>query len=223
VSTERDLGENSDATIEATCEAINAAGGLGIPVRCDASNDDDIASLLAKVKKEQGWLDVLVCSAFTAPPQLKDATFRDDFWKQGSEMWDACHNVGLRGSYITACESAPLLIETAEKNAQLFGEDSRRPLIVLVSSFGGVSYTFNVAYGVGKAATDRLASDMHVQVRADTEYLKWCIVSHVCFVPQLKKHGVDTVALYPGIVKTEGNLAMDERGEWEAASGGEGD
>jgi hypothetical protein len=26
------------------------------------------------------------------------------------------------------------------------------------------AYTFNVAYGVGKAATDRLVNDMHVQL-----------------------------------------------------------
>ena len=39
------------------------------------------------------------------------------------------------------------------------------PLICLVSSFGGKAYTFNVAYGVGKAAVDRLASDMAFQLK----------------------------------------------------------
>jgi len=198
ISTERDLGnDNNDATIEATCEAINAGGGHGIPVRCDFSNDAEVASLMAQVKEEQGRLDVLVCSAFTTPPQLNEASFRDDFWKQGAAMWDACHIVGLRGAYMAACEASPLMIDTQAANSN--PEDRRKPLIVLVSSFGGVSYTFNVAYGVGKAGIDRLASDMHVQ---------------------LENHGVETVALYPGLVKTEGNLAMDARGEWAAASGG---
>jgi hypothetical protein len=36
-------------------------------------------------------------------------------------------------------------------------------LFGLVSSFGGKSYTFNVAYGVGKAVIDRLAADMSFQ------------------------------------------------------------
>ncbi len=36
----------------------------------------------------------------------------------------------------------------------------QRGLIVTVSSFGGMSYLFNVAYGVGKAACDRLAADI---------------------------------------------------------------
>jgi hypothetical protein len=43
------------------------------------------------------------------------------------------------------------MIETAQKHADA------KPLIALVSSFGGKSYTFNVAYGVGKAAVDRRA------------------------------------------------------------------
>jgi dehydrogenase/reductase SDR family protein 1 len=88
------------------------------------------------------------------------------------------------------------MIETA---AVPKGPLSPKPLIVLLSSFGGKSYTFNVAYGVGKAGCDRLAADMHVQLR---------------------RFGVETVALYPGLVRTEGNVELDRRGEWAAASGG---
>ena len=196
ISTERDLGpQNSDATVDRTAEEINElpGSGEGIAVQMDVSNDDEVAALVAKVKSEQGRLDAVICSAFTTPPDLKDASFRDDFWKQGAVMWDACHGVGLRGAYMTCCESVPLMIETAEHN-----KDSR-PLLVVISSFGGKSYTFNVAYGVGKAGADRLASDMAIQ---------------------LEKHNIDTVALYPGVVRTEGNVEMDRRGEWKAASGG---
>ena len=73
------------------------------------------------------------------------------------------------------------------------------PLICLVSSFGGKSYTFNVPYGVGKAAIDRLALDMGYQ---------------------LKAHGVATTALYPGLVQTEANREMVRLGTWDEASGG---
>ena len=69
----------------------------------------------------------------------------------------------------------------------------------LVSSFGGKSYTFNVAYGVGKAAIDRLSVDMSYQ---------------------LAKYGVATTTLYPGLVKTEANLRMEEDGTWDEQSGG---
>ena len=96
-------------------------------------------------------------------------------------MWDACHGVGLRGTYATLLKATPLLIETAQKY-------DTRPLACLISSFGGQAYTFNVAYGVGKAATDRLARDASAQ---------------------LSKHDVDTISLYPGVVATEGNLEME--------------
>ncbi|KAL9184368.1 hypothetical protein ACHAXT_002454 [Thalassiosira profunda] len=195
ISSERDLGEaNRDCTVESTCDEINAMPGEGsaVPVAMDVSNDDEVAALVAKVEKECGRLDAIVCSAFTTPPNLNDASFRDDFWKQGGAMWDACNNVGLRGSYITCCEGVPLCIDTAKSKGT-------RPLLALLSSFGGKSYTFNVAYGVGKAGADRLASDMAVQ---------------------LSKHNVDTVSLYPGVVQTEGNVEMDKRGEWKEASGG---
>ena len=193
LSTERDLGEeNIDCTVEKTAEEISSLGGKGIPIAIDVSNDDKVAELVNRVQKECGRLDALICSAFTTPPNLSDASFRDDFWKQGATMWDACHGVGLRGSYITCCESVPMMIDTARKN-------KTRPLICIISSFGGKSYTFNVAYGVGKAGSDRLASDMSLQ---------------------LAKHNIDSLSLYPGVVRTEGNVEMDKRGEWDAASGG---
>lgn len=198
VTSDRDLGDelNGDATVERTVEEIERLGGRGVPAPCDVSDDAEVAALIERVRREEGRCDLLVCSAFTTPPDLNDASFRDDFWKQGAAMWDACVDVGLRGSYVACCEAAPLMIDTA---AQRSADSSDRPLMVLVSSFGGKSYTFNVAYGAGKCATDRLASDMSFQ---------------------LDKYGVDTVALYPGVVRTEGNVRLEERGEWAAASGG---
>jgi len=187
---DRALPEGEELTVEATAEAVSAAGGCGIAAALDASDDSALEALVARVAREKGRLDVLVCSAFTTPPKLNEDSFRGPFWQQGAAMWDAVHGVGLRSSYVLCCEAAPLLMETAAHS---------RPLVALVSSFGGKAYTFNVAYGVGKAATDRLARDMAVQ---------------------LGPRGVDTVAVYPGIVSTEGNLELARRGEWEAASGG---
>ena len=103
------------------------------------------------------------------------------------------NGVGLRSVYASCLAATPHMIETASR-----APDGSPPLIALVSSFGGKSYTFNVAYGVGKAAVDRLAGDMALQ---------------------LKKHGVATTALYPGLVRTEANLEMVKMGTWDEASG----
>jgi dehydrogenase/reductase SDR family protein 1 len=60
--------------------------------------------------------------------------------------------------------------------------DRKDGLIVNVSSPGGLRYLFNVVYGVGKAAVDRMAADCAVE---------------------LKKDGVTMISLWPGPVKTE--------------------
>jgi len=55
-------------------------------------------------------------------------------------------------------------------------------LIVNVSSFGSLAYLFDVAYGAGKAALDRLTADMARELRSE---------------------GVAVVSLWPGFVRTE--------------------
>jgi len=199
-TTERNT-EDDDLTVERTAEEISAlpGPGAGVAVPTDVASEPSVRALVDRIRSERGGrLDAVVCSAFQTPPGLTGPSdFRDDFWKQGADMWDACHGAGLRGSYLTCCEAAPLMIDTARQQKERV--DHGRPLVVVVSSFGGKSYTFNVAYGVGKAGSDRLAADMAVQ---------------------LAPHGVDAVALYPGVVRTEGNVEMDRRGEWAEASGG---
>jgi dehydrogenase/reductase SDR family member 1 len=190
---DRPVAAGLDLTVESTAEAVTAAGGVGHGLACDTSNDAEIRNSLLKISAEQGGkIDILVCSAYTTPP----GDLRGEFWTQGMEMWDACNNVGLRGVYATCLHAMPALLESSRSSG---ASDGPPPLVILVSSFGGNSYTFNVAYGVGKAAIDRLASDMAYQ---------------------LAKHRIGTISLYPGVVKTEGILEMEKQGTWAAASGG---
>ena len=151
---QRPVPEGSDLSVDATAEAVSAAGGRGVAVPCDVGSDEALERALAQVAEAEGRLDMLVCSAYQTPP----GKLRDDFWKQGMAMWDAMNGVGLRSVYASCTFATPALIETAKKNPS----SAPPPLIVLVSSFVGKSYTFNVGYGVGKAATDRLALDMRL-------------------------------------------------------------
>ena len=60
--------------------------------------------------------------------------------------------------------------------------ENKRGLIINVSSGGGLRYLFNVAYGVGKAACDRMAADCAME---------------------LKPHIIAMISLWPAAVKTE--------------------
>src|SRR5690349_3240021 len=41
-------------TIDDTADAVTAAGGRGIPVRCDSTDPDQVRALIARVEREQG-------------------------------------------------------------------------------------------------------------------------------------------------------------------------
>jgi NAD(P)-dependent dehydrogenase (short-subunit alcohol dehydrogenase family) len=64
--------------------------------------------------------------------------------------------------------------------------EAHRGLIVHISSWAAQKHIASTLYGVAKAATDKMASDM----------------AH-----ELKSHGVTVVSLYPGLVRTEAVLA----------------
>jgi len=177
-----------ELTVERTAELVTQSGGLGIAVRVDARDEASLRALAERVRKEQGFVDCLAYAAYETPDS-DPATFRDPFWKQPATMWDTCHGIGLKSAYSTLAAFAE----------QLTSRGDRRPAVALVSSFGGASYTFNLAYGVGKAAVDRLAKDAAVE---------------------LGQKGVDVLSLYPGVVRTETNLDLREKGKWDAASGG---
>ena len=67
----------------------------------------------------------------------------------------------------------------------------RRGLIVNISFWAAQKYVGNAIYGIAKAATDKMSSDM----------------AH-----ELRPHGVAVVSLYPGLVRTELVMAAAQGG-----------
>jgi NAD(P)-dependent dehydrogenase (short-subunit alcohol dehydrogenase family) len=92
------------------------------------------------------------------------------FWEADLSLWDACNQVGLRSHYVASHFAAKMMTQR------------KQGLIVTISSWGGLAPIFGVAYGTGKSACDRLASDMAVE---------------------LKPFNVASISLWPGIVGTE--------------------
>jgi dehydrogenase/reductase SDR family protein 1 len=161
-----DSGAALPGTIGATANEVTSLGGKGVAVRCDHAVDDEIRGLFDQVRADHGRLDILVNNVFTVPDEL---IFEGKFWEHPVGLWDRMIHVGCRGHYVASHCAAPLLIESAG-------------LIVNISSYAGGAYAFNVPYGVGKAAVDRMAGDMAVE---------------------LKPFGVTCVSLWPGVVRTE--------------------
>ncbi|KAM5235662.1 dehydrogenase/reductase SDR family member 1 [Ctenodactylus gundi] len=156
-------------TLRATAEEAQTRGGRCVPVVCDSSQESEVRSLFEQVDREQhGRLDVLVNNAFAGVQAILNNN--KPFWEGPASFWDDINNAGLRGHYLCSVYGARLMVPAG------------RGLIVVISSPGGLRYMFNVAYGVGKAACDRLAADC----------------AH-----ELRRHGVSYVSLWPGMVQTE--------------------
>jgi dehydrogenase/reductase SDR family protein 1 len=176
--TGRSLGKGDDprGSLERTAEEIAELGGVGIAARCDHDDDSDVERVFDRVRAEQGRLDVLVNNVMSTPqrrdlpPGARSQWDLHPFWEMPLSVWDAYHRVGLRSHYVASVFAAPQLIE------------SGGGLIVCISAPGSGRYNLNVAYGVGKAGVEKLASDM---------------------AEELQPHGVASVSLWPGFVRTE--------------------
>ena len=155
-------------TIGETAAEIDALGGHGVPVACDHKDDAQVEALFARVAEEQGHLDVLVNNVFPAP--VLAPWLGKKYWELPVEAWDEIIGVGTRSHYVASVYATPLLFAAGGG------------LIVNVSSSGAVTYAHNVVYGVGKAAVDKMTSDMAVE---------------------LDGTGVSVVSLWPGLVRTE--------------------
>jgi NAD(P)-dependent dehydrogenase (short-subunit alcohol dehydrogenase family) len=146
---------------------------VGVPVRCDHRNDAEVEALFRRVADEQGRLDVLVNSVWGGYENMVEGgafTWERPFWDQPSWRWDAMFDAGVRACYVASQFAAKIMLV------------QRSGLIVAISQWSGQKYKGNIAYGVSKAATDRMVSDM----------------AH-----ELRPHGIAAVSLYPGFVRTE--------------------
>lgn len=163
-------------TVEETARAVTAAGGTGVPVVCDHTDDEQTAALFERAGRAHGGVDLLVNNVwggYAAYHQDRYADMAGPFWEQPLRVWDDMFASGVRAHYAATVLAVPVLRPGA--------------LVVTVSFFPGsyVDGDDQVAYSVAKAADDRM-----VAVTA----------------AQLAARDVTAVALYPGLVRTEGVL-----------------
>jgi len=144
-----------------------------VPIRCEHGEDDHVAAAFARIIEERGSIDVLVNNVWGGYERMVEATgftWGKPFWEQPLWRWDSMFTAGVRAHYQASQLVAPSMIAR------------RRGLIVNISFWAAQKHIANVAYGVSKAATDKLTADM---------------------AKELRPYGVAVVSLYPGLVRTE--------------------
>jgi len=147
-------------------ERGKASGGKGVAVACDHADDNAVAALFEQVRAEQGRLDILVNNAFSLSEDLLEPK---RFWEKplsNLEMWD----VGVKSNYVAAWHAAQIMVP------------QKSGLIVAISGFAAVTYTYGVIFGTSKSAVDRMARDMAIE---------------------LEPHNVASLSIWQGLTLTE--------------------
>ena len=141
-------------TIEDTAEEVTAAGGRGIPVRCDHGDPAQVRALLARVEREHGRLDVLVNNAWGGHESFTLASLSAPFWEQPLEHWESMLDHGVRNHVVACHVAAPLLVR------------QRRGLVVTTTFWDRGKYLRgNLFYDLAKAAMNRLAFGVAEELR----------------------------------------------------------
>ena len=159
-------GHALPGSIEETVAEIERRGGKAIGVALNLLDDASIAALFAQVQAERGRLDILINNAIAIPQEM---TERKPFWEKSISNWEIL-DTGLRAAFVAAHHAAKIM--TAQGSG----------LIVALSGYVGVTYTYDVVFGTTKSATDRMARDMAIE---------------------LKPFGVASLSLWQGFTYTE--------------------
>jgi NAD(P)-dependent dehydrogenase (short-subunit alcohol dehydrogenase family) len=93
-------------TIEETAEMVNRFGGRGIAVQVDHTREEQVRDLIARIRSEQGRLDVLVNNLFGSIP----AAFQP-FWEQPLSQGLRMQEFAVHSHLITCCHAVPLMLE----------------------------------------------------------------------------------------------------------------
>jgi len=163
----------SGATVYYTGRSAVAGGGPAIGIACDHTDDAQVHAAFAKIERRSGPVDILVNGAWGGYENMVEA---------GAFTWPAPFWDQPLWRWDAMFQSGVRAAFVASRLVAPGMVGRRRGLIVHLSYWAARKYLGNVIYGAAKAATDKLAADM----------------AH-----ELTPHGVTSVALYPGLVRTE--------------------
>ena len=156
-----------------SAENLQYIEGKGVAIVCDHRDDQQVQAAFRRISDEQERLDLLVNNVWGGYENMLENgqfTWPLPFWQQPLWRWDAMFQAGVRAHYAASQHAARMMV------------NERSGLIVNISFWAAQKYIGNVAYGVSKAATDKLTADMSRELRG---------------------HNVAVVSLYPGLVRTE--------------------
>jgi len=143
---------NRSETIEETAEMVAAAGGVGIPVRVDHTQEEEVRALFERVAEEQGGrLDILVNDIWGGEKLIE---WGKPFWEldmaQGLKLLERAVFTHL----LTSRYGVPLMVARGSG------------LVIEVTDGDGLQYRGNLIYDLVKTSVIRLALGMAEDFRS---------------------------------------------------------
>jgi len=155
---------------------------------CDHLRDDETDKVFQAIEANGAGLDLLANCAWGGYEQMVENgvfTWPAPFWEQPLHRWTSMIDAGVRAAYVCSARAARLMVT------------QRRGLIVNISFWAARKRIGNAIYGISKAATDKLTSDV---------------------AEELKPFGVAAISLYPGLVRTEAVVAAAATGAFDLSN-----
>ncbi|TZG29574.1 SDR family NAD(P)-dependent oxidoreductase [Sphingomonas montanisoli] len=138
-----------------TIDMIREMGGDGEAIACDCADYDAVGRLIDDIRTRHGGIDILINSVFLAGEFFPSIGQR--IWETSADLFEQVVTIPTRAAYAAIRHATPLLADSAKAG--------RAGLIVNISGRAGTAYRYNVAYGVGKAAIERLTRDAALDLR----------------------------------------------------------
>jgi NAD(P)-dependent dehydrogenase (short-subunit alcohol dehydrogenase family) len=142
-------------TVHETADDVTAAGGRGVALQCDHTDDAQVQDVFARISSDEHGLDVLVNNVWGGYERFTDGSAFNPgpFWEQPLSLWDSMHRSGVRAHYVASALAAPMMVAKGSG------------LVVNISSFAARVRVPPLPYSVAHGAIDRLTKDMAAELR----------------------------------------------------------
>ena len=173
-------GHRVFATGRTIAAATVPEGVVRIP--CDHTDPEQNDEFFRQIREQAESLDILVNCAWGGYEQMVEdgkSTWGLPFWEQPPHRWHGMMDAGVGAAFECSARAARMMVA------------QRSGLIVNISFWHAKKYVGNAIYGISKAATDKMTSDM----------------AH-----ELRQYNVAVISLYPGLVRTEAVLEAAHAG-----------
>ena len=137
-------------TLQATVDAIKAAGGEASAVVCDVSQKDSVANLIAETVRIYGRLDIMVNNAgINGGPQYRKPVHQYD-----DGLWDRIVSIDLNGVYYCSKAAAKQMLAQGEGGS----------IINIGSIVGQTPLRLQSAFTAAKAGVFNLTKTMALEL-----------------------------------------------------------